>query len=165
MPQLEASATVPLSPAEAFALAHSVGDERAAWDPSVATAKWLRGATGPSAGAALFTKSRNGRRRILRFELVDPDRLSSARLIKGQSQLADYGEGIRIEPVDGGSSITWKVVYKVRSPLAAPTVGRLLQPVFERELHSRLAAFVAAARGRAGTGQRPSRFDPDPSDD
>ncbi|MGO2112255.1 MAG: SRPBCC family protein, partial [Pseudoclavibacter sp.] len=117
MPQLEASAIVPLSPADAFTLAHTVGDERAAWDPAIAVSRWLRGATGPAEGAAVFTKAPSGRRRILRYELVEPNRLSSARLIKGQSHLADYGEGVRVEPDDHGSTITWKVVFKLRTPV------------------------------------------------
>lgn len=146
MPHLEATAHVPLSPAEAFALAHEVGEARAAWDPAVTSSRWLRRATGPAAGASMFTRSPSGRRRILTFELVDEGRLSSARLVKGQPLLRDYGEGMRFEPGDGdGTTFTWKVTYKLAAPFAAPVIGRAIAPVFERELRARLDGFVRAA--------------------
>lgn len=150
MPQLEATALVPLAPADAFALAHEVGDARAAWDPAVATSRWLRRADAPAEGAAVFTKSPSGRRRILRYELVAPGRLTSARLVKGQPWLAEYGEGLRFEPhADGGTTVTWKVVFKLRSPVAARQLGRALEPVFARELDARIAGLAAAAARRA----------------
>lgn len=152
MPQLEATAIVPLSPAEAFALAHEVGEARAAWDPAVVASRWLRRATAPAEGAAMFTKSQSGRRRILRFELVDPDRLTSARLVKGQPWLADYGEGLRFEPADsGGTTVTWKIVFKLRSPILARPLGQLIEPSFARELDSRLAGFQRAAAALASS--------------
>lgn len=154
MPHLEASALVPLSPAAAYALAHSVGDERAAWDPSVTTSRWLRGSSAPADGAAYFTKSPSGRRRILRFELVDPNRLTSARLVKGQPLLADYGEGMRFDAhPEGGTKVTWKVVYKVRSPLAARAIGDLVRQSFERELSARMDGFTDAARKAYAAGR------------
>lgn len=157
MPHIEATATVPLNTGAAFALAHEVGDERAAWDPSVAASRWLRGASGPREGAAVFTRSPGGRRRILRFELVVPGRLSSARLVKGQRLLADYGEGLRFEPTGDGTAITWKVTFKVASPLAQRAIGQLVQPRFERELDARMAALAAEARRRAGAAQAAGR--------
>lgn len=149
MPHLEATAHVPLRPAEAFALAHETGPARAAWDPAVVASRWLRGAAGPAEGATLFTRSPRGRRRLLRVEHVTPDRLSAVRLVRGDRLLADYGEGVRVEPEAGGSRVTWKVTFKVRSPLAARSIGRLVTPVFERELDARLAGYVAAASAQA----------------
>lgn len=150
MPQLEVTARVPLDPTEAFSLALETGEARAAWDPSVAASRWLRGATGPVVGGTLFTRSPRGRRRLLRVEHLTPDRLVALRLVRGDRLLADYGEGVRVEPEPGGSRVTWKVTFKVRAPLAARAIGELALPRFERELEARMAGFVAAAAARAG---------------
>lgn len=158
MPQIEAVVTVPLDPEAAFALAFETGEQRAGWDPAVVASRWVRGATGPEQDATMFTRSPRGRRRLLRIEHLVPGVLASLRLVRGDALLADYGEGLRFtatEPADDGSPrtrVTWKVIFKVRSRIAARAIGEVVQPVYERELDARIAGYAEAADARARVG-------------
>ncbi|WP_371030511.1 SRPBCC family protein [Pseudoclavibacter sp. JSM 162008] len=144
MPQLEASVIVPLSPDEAFTLAHTVGEARS-WDPGVVRSQYIRGASAPHPGAHFFTKTPSGRRMILELRVVHAPLMSAAEMVKGPAWLASFGEGWRFEAVDGGTKATWKYTYKLASPVFASTLGAATKPVFDRELKERADAFASRA--------------------
>lgn len=153
VPQIESTLVLATDAATAFALAHQVGAARADWDPAVAASRWIRGAEGVAPGAAVFIRSPRGSRRILRFELVEPGIISSARMIKGPWYLASYGEGLRFRQLpDGTTAVTWKLALHLRLPVAAKAAGRLVRPALELQLRARLAGLQAAAAAVASSG-------------
>lgn len=142
---LEASATVSLSPDEAFALAHTLGADRIAWDSHVEKRMLLRDAREPGRGVQIFERVRDGRRLILRYDVWFPGQVSSNRMVKGPWWLADYGEGWHFRAVEGGTSVTWKITYRHRAPVLSEQVGAVMKLSFRSELDQRMADYVAAS--------------------
>ena len=152
--QLESTAFVPLDPATAFALAHTLGDDRTAWDAGVVSRMLLREHRELGPGTLVFERARNGRRVILEIDVWHPGELSSARLVKGPFWLADYGEGWRVRPArDGlgreGAEVTGKLTWRHSAPVLADAVAATMRAAFRAELDERLAALAAAAEDAA----------------
>ncbi|SJM71742.1 SRPBCC family protein [Gulosibacter sp. 10] len=142
---LEATATVALTPQEAFALAHTLGADRIAWDGHVEKRMLLRDARRIERGVQVFERVRDGRRMILEYDVWYPGQVSSNRMVKGPWWLADYGEGWHFTPVDGGTRVTWKIAYRHRSPVLAEQMAAAMRVLFRHELDARMADFAAAA--------------------
>lgn len=154
MPQLEASALVPLSPADAFALAHTLGDDRRAWDADVVERMLLREHRDVGPGALVFERVHNGRRAILRYDVWFPGEVSATSLVKGPFWLAEYGEGWHVAPAtlpDGapGSRVVAKLVWQHALPVLREGAGSTLTAAFRAELERRMAGFEDAARDAA----------------
>ena len=150
MPQIEASTLVPLSPADAFALAHTLGDDRRAWDPDVVERMLIRDHREVGPGAHVFERVRNGRRVILRYDVWYPGEVSAAVLVKGPFWLAEYGEGWHVAPAtlpDGtpGSRVVWKLTWRHALPVLRDRASAAMTAGFRSELDRRLAAFTDAA--------------------
>lgn len=146
MPQsLEASAIISLSPDEAFALAHTLGADRVAWDSHVEKRMMLRDARQLDRGVQVFERVRDGRRVILQYDVWFPGQLSSNRMVKGPFWLADYGEGWHFTEVEGGTKVTWKITYRHAARALGSPVGSLMKFTFRAELDQRMADFVAAS--------------------
>ena len=153
MPRLEVTVDVPLSPADAFAVATAVGEERAAWDPEVSHRRWVRGASRPVDDAVLFTRSPAGVRLLLRYEHVHAGTQFTLRMIKGPASLDAYGEGWRFTPViAGGTRVTVVETYRLRVPILRRQVGALTVPFRRRALRRRLESFADACARRATAG-------------
>lgn len=147
--QYESTVFLPVDPATAFALVHTLGDDRTAWDRDVVARMLIREHRELAPGALVFERVRNGRRVILEIEVWHPDALSSARLVKGPFWLADYGEGWRVRPgrdAQGreGSLVTGKVTWRHAAPVLADAAGAAMRGAFAGELDSRLASLEAA---------------------
>lgn len=144
MPQLESATTIPLDAASVFAVASTLGDLRASWDPYVERRMLVRGATAQHAGAIVFERSPSGRRLLLAVETWFPPQLAAARMVKGPWWLGDYGESLRLRTA-GPSAVeaTRKIAFHVRG-LAPEVVGSMVAPRFAAENAARLRALVAA---------------------
>lgn len=143
---LEATAVVPLTLDEAFALAHTLGDDRTSWDNSVEKRMLLRDSTRLGLGAHVFERVRNGRRVILEYDVWYPGQVSSARMVKGPFWLGDYGEGWHFSGVDGGTRVTAKVTYRHAAKLLEAPVGAAMKFSFRTELDARMDDYINAAR-------------------
>lgn len=147
MPAVEASAVVPLDPERAFALAHELGERRAAWDAETIESRLIRGAQAQAEGASRFEKSRSGRRLILRTSQWAPPLASACTMAKGPAWLRDYGESVRVRPLpEGGSRVTWKIAATPVAPVLPGVVGGAIAPTLRAQLERRMAGFEAAAR-------------------
>ncbi|MGO1544550.1 MAG: SRPBCC family protein [Gulosibacter sp.] len=142
---LEASATVALSPEEAFALAHTLGADRIAWDSHVEKRMLLRDAQELGRGVQVFERVNDGRRVILKYDVWFPGQVSSNRMVKGPWWLADYGEGWHFTEVDGGTKVTWKITYKHAARALGDQIGGVMKLVFRSELDQRMDDYVAAS--------------------
>lgn len=141
----EATATVPLTPEEAFALAHTLGPVRTDWDSHVEKQLLLRDATALGEGAQVFQRLTDGLRLIHEYELWVPGQLSSTRLVKGPWWMDGYGEGWHFREHVGGTRVTWKVTFAHKLPVFAPQAEQLLAMRLRAQLDARMADFKAAA--------------------
>lgn len=156
----EASATVPLSPEEAFALAHTLGPDRTSWDTHVVKQLLLRDATRVESGAQVFVRLDDGLRLIQEYDLWVPGQLSSTRLVKGPWWLDSYGEGWHFSPADGGTRVTWKVSFRHRLPVFGPQAEQVMAVKLHAQLDGRMSDYQVAARDvdlveRASSGWLP----------
>lgn len=142
----EASALVALSPDHAFALAHSLGSDRTAWDTQVVSRMLLRDATQLGEDALVFERVRNGRRVILRQDMWLPGQLSSASMVKGPWWLAQYGEGWHFTPVGDETRVTWKVTFAHSATVLAPQLEAAIVARLRLELETRMEDYSAASR-------------------
>jgi hypothetical protein len=141
----EASTTVPLSPAEAFALAHTLGPDRTVWDTRVEKQLLLRDATELGQGTQVFQRLTDGLRLIHEYDLWLPGQLSSTHLVKGPWWLDAFGEGWHFTEADGGTRVTWKVTFRHRLPVFAPQAEAALLPRLRQTLDARMLDYRAAA--------------------
>lgn len=142
---LEASATVNLSPDEAFALAHTLGADRVAWDSHVEKRMLLGDARTLGLGTKVFERVKDGRRVILQYDVWFPGQLSSNRMVKGPWWLASYGEGWHFHEAAGGTKVTWKISYEHAAKVLSEQLGAVMKLSFKSELDERMADFVAAS--------------------
>ncbi|WP_282826608.1 SRPBCC family protein [Gulosibacter sediminis] len=142
----EVTATVPLTPEEAFALAHTLGPDRTAWDTRVVKQLLLRDATSLGSGAQVFVRLDDGLRLIQEYDLWLPGQLSSTRLIKGPWWLESYGEGWHFTPTNGGTRVTWKVTFHHRLPVFGPQAEQVMLVKLRAQFEARMEDFRAAAR-------------------
>ncbi|RRJ87467.1 hypothetical protein EG850_03975 [Gulosibacter macacae] len=143
--QLEASAWVPLDTETAFALAHTLGDDRTAWDSEVESRMLIRAHRELGPGAQVFERVGNGRRVIVEVDVWHPGQLSSTKLIKGPWWLAEYGEGWHVRPDEDGSRVTLKLTWRHAAPLFADAASATLRASLREELDRRMADFVVAS--------------------
>ncbi len=149
MPFAEASAVVPLSASEAFALAHEVGDARAEWDPEVAECRFIRGSSEDGQDVFRFVKTPRGRRMILRTQTWFPPVSSSSVMVKGPAWMREYGEGWRVRELeDGTSKVTLKITLRLPSP-GQRAVGAITEGTLQDIADRRMRGYAAAAAGRA----------------
>lgn len=142
----EVTATVPLTPEEAFALAHTLGPDRTAWDTRVVKQLLLRDATRLGRGAQVFVRLDDGLRLIQEYDHWMPGQLSSTRLVKGPWWLESYGEGWHFAPTDGGTRVTWKTTFRHRLPVFGPQAEHVMLVKLRALLEARMDDFRAAAR-------------------
>lgn len=142
---LEASAIVNLSPDEAFALAHTLGADRVAWDSHVEKRMLLRDARKIDRGVQVFERVNDGRRLIVQYDVWFPGQVSSNRMVKGPWWLADFGEGWHFKAVEGGTKVTWKLTYRHAARVLSEPLGALMKLSFRAELDQRMADYVAAS--------------------
>ncbi|WP_192497085.1 SRPBCC family protein [Gulosibacter chungangensis] len=142
---LEATATVTLSPEEAFALAHTLGADRIAWDSHVEKRMLLGDARSIDRGVKVFERVKDGRRVILEYDVWFPGQLSSNRMVKGPWWLASYGEGWHFHETAGGTKVTWKITYEHAAKVLSDQLGAVMKLSFKSELDERMADFVAAS--------------------
>ena len=142
--QTEASVIVPVDIDTAFALAHTLGNDRTAWDTQVERRMLIRDHRRVQRGAQVFERVDNRRRVIVEYDSWFPPQQSSTRLLKGPFWLAEYGEGWHFSPAEAGTRVTLKLTWRHSAPLFAEAAARTLKQAFTAEVQQRLADLLAA---------------------
>lgn len=162
---IEVSTSLPIDPDSAFALVHTVGDDRTCWDHQTEARMLIRDHREVKLGAQVFERVSNRRRVIVEYDSWYPSRQSSTHLLKGPFWLAEYGEGWHVQPAEGGSRVTLKITWRHASPIFANAAAAAMSSAFTAEARERIAdllvasedaELVARVRKRAATGELPA---------
>jgi hypothetical protein len=145
MPRVEATATVPINPAQAFAVSQTTGELRLRWDPFIRRQYLMNDSPSPGKGVRTFTRSWHGLSMVSEYVSYAPPRNVGMTMRSGPWFFEQFGAGWRFEPIDGGGTrAVWKYTFTVRPgwlrPIADP-IGRL---VLGRDIGRRIAAFARA---------------------
>jgi hypothetical protein len=147
VPRIEATATVPVPPAVAFAVSQSQGELRYRWDPFVREQRLLDGAAHPDRGVRTFTRSRHGLTMVSEYLAFNPPRQVGMRMVSGPWFFRSFSGGWGFAPrPDGTTDATWRYSVKVRPGWLSPVADRLGRRLLQRDIERRLAGF---ARGCA----------------
>lgn len=145
MPFAEATVYVPIAPERAFELAHSLGVERAAWDPGAASSRLIRGAEEEGRGTIRFIKGRDGMRFLLETTAWHEPAASACSMVKGPAWLERYGESIRVEDTASGTRVTWKHTATVKRALLPNLTSAGIEQWLTARVNRRLHGFESAA--------------------
>lgn len=145
MPFAEATVYVPIAPERAFELAHSLGVERASWDPGAATSRFVRGAEEDEQGTIRFIKGRDGMRFLLQTTAWHEPAASACKMVKGPSWLESYGESIRVEDTACGTKVTWKHTATVKRAFLPKLTAAGIEQWITARTNRRMAGFESAA--------------------
>ncbi len=159
--QTEASVVIPVDIDTAFALAHTLGDDRTAWDTQVERRMLIRDHRRVERGALVFERVANRRRVIVEYDSWFPPQQSSTHLVKGPFWLAEYGEGWHFAPAEGGTRVTHKLIWRHSAPAFAEAAALTLKRSFTAEVHQRLADLLSACEDASLIEQVRQRGDAD----
>ena len=142
MPVVEASATVAVSPAVAFAVSQTTGDVRLRWDRFIRRQQLLGGAVAPAKGVRTLTVQRAGLRMVSEYVSYRPPISVGMKMIEGPWFFEKMGGGWRFEPDGAGTRTVWRYNFTCRPALLAPLAHRIGGWVLQREIDRRIAGFT-----------------------
>ena len=151
MPQVVATAWVPVAPEVAFAVSQTTGELRLSWDPFIRH-QHLVDAERPGKDVRTFTRSQvgpfGGFSMVSRYVSYRPPTSVGMTMERGPWFFASFGGGWRFEPesragVDG-TRATWKYTYAVRPRFLRPVAEPIGQRLLGREIRARIEAFRRA---------------------
>ena len=143
MPQVTATAFVPVRPDIAFAVSQTTGEVRLRWDPFIRH-QHLIGADRPGKGVQTLTKARVGPTMISQYVSYRPPTSVGMTMVKGPWFFASFGGGWRFTPAEGGTQAVWKYTYSVQPKWLRPVAEPVGQWLLGREIRARIAAFAKA---------------------
>lgn len=145
MPQVTATAVVPVDPAVAFAVSQTTGETRLKWDPFIRHQRFLDGATVPDKGVRTLTRARVGPEMISEYASYRPPTSVGMTMVKGPWFFASFGGGWRFKPTgDGGTEAIWKYTYSIRPGWLRFVAEPIGQWLLGREIRARINAFARA---------------------
>lgn len=147
MPQVTASAWVPVPPDVAFAVSQTTGEVRLRWDPFIRHQRFVGGATAPAKGVRTLTRARVGPRMVSEYVSYRPPTSVGMTMVEGPWFFDSFGGGWRFTAetrngVDGTLAV-WKYTYSVPRWVRLPA-ERVGQWLLGREIRARIAAFARA---------------------
>ena len=142
MPVVEASVSVPVDPATAFAVSQTTGDIRLRWDKFIRRQHFLDGALAPDKGVRTLTVQRSGLRMVSEYVSHRPPTSVGFRMVDGPWFFERMGGGWRFEAVDGGTLATWKYNFACRPRWLAPIAEWIGARILQREIDRRIAGFA-----------------------
>jgi Polyketide cyclase / dehydrase and lipid transport len=146
VPRVEATVTVPLDPARAFALSQTYGELRYRWDPFVREQRLLGGATAAAQGVRTWTKSRHRLTMVSEYVTFRPPAHVGMRMVSGPRFFRTFSGGWNFAPAGDGRSTeaTWRYNFTIRPAWLAPLADRVGVWILGRDIRRRLDAFAAA---------------------
>ena len=144
MPVVEASVTVAVPPAVAFAVSQTTGAARYRWDPFVREQHFVGGAVAPGRGVRTFTRSRHGFTMISEYVSYAPPTNVGMKMISGPWFFELLAGGWRFAPAaqPGHTVATWRYHFRCRPAVIRPLADRIGVWVLGRDIRRRLAGFA-----------------------
>ena len=149
MPQVTATAHVPVDPATAFAVSQTTGELRLSWDPFIRHQHFVGGASAPDKGVRTLTRARVGPTMVSEYVSYRPPTSVGMTMVEGPWFFDSFGGGWRFVPEGDGTRAVWKYTYSVRPAwlrFAGEPIGQWL---LGREIRARIAAFARACEDPA----------------
>ncbi|MGX1810532.1 type II toxin-antitoxin system RatA family toxin [Nocardia sp. NPDC055321] len=144
MPVVEASVTVPIPPALAFAVSQTTGQIRYRWDPFVREQHFLDGATSPGKGVRTFTRSRHRLTMTSEYVSYQPPTTVGMKMVEGPWFFDMLAGGWRFTPAPepGHTLATWRYNFRCRPPWLRPLADRMGTRVLGHDIRRRIAGFA-----------------------
>lgn len=150
MPRIEATATIEVPVAAAFALSQSQGEVRYAWDPFVRSQRLLDGAASPAKGVRTETRSRHHLTMVSEYTSFRPPTQVGMKMVSGPWFFAAFGGGWSFKPVgEDRTEATWRYTFAIRPGWLAPIGDRIGSAFLRHDIERRLAAFAHGCEDEA----------------
>jgi hypothetical protein len=146
--KFEHAAHVAATPDAVFALTQDYA-RRLAWDPFLARAELVGGASTPAVGVRAWCVTRTGVGMETEYVSFAPPRLAAVKMTRGPWLLASFGGAWEFVPDASGTMVMFRYQFKVRPRWLAWAIEPVARAWFSRETRLRVVALRAAIASAA----------------
>jgi hypothetical protein len=144
----EHSARVAAAPDAVFTLTQDYA-RRLTWDPFLARAELLGGATWPAVGVRSYCVTRTGLAMETEYVSFAPPRIAAVKMTKGPWLLDAFGGAWEFVPDGAGTTVKFRYQLRVRPAWLAWAIEPVARAWFSHETRRRVAALERAIAGGA----------------
>jgi ribosome-associated toxin RatA of RatAB toxin-antitoxin module len=141
--KFEHAAHVAAAPDAVFALTQDYA-RRLTWDPFLARAELVGGASRPDVGVRAWCVTRTGIGMETEYVTYTPPRLAAVKMTKGPWPLASFGGAWEFVADGDGTRVLVRYQFKIRPRWLAWAVEPMARAWFSREMRLRVAALERA---------------------